>query len=258
MSVAETLSDRMKEYENITQTKLIKKQPVIIRLDGKAFHTFTKNLTKPFDIDLSKAFEYTCIKLKEKIDNVKFIYSQSDEISLLLTDLDKLTTDAWYDYRIQKIVSVSASLATMYFNEYVDKICNNYKELYDYTGNEEYKAKSIIWQSKKYKASFDSRAFNLPMFEISNYLIYRIKDAIRNSKQALGQSYFSHKELSNKSANDIISMVKECSGIDWNELSNRQKQGFCLYKDKDTNKWIFDEDIPDIVNNREFIDRHIL
>ena len=103
MSVAETLSDRMKEYEKVTEARLIKKQPVIIRLDGKAFHTFTQGIDKPFDEDLADAFEFTCVKLKEKVQGAKLIYTQSDEISILLTDWEKTTTDCWFDYRIQKV-----------------------------------------------------------------------------------------------------------------------------------------------------------
>ena len=111
------LYDRIKQYEYKTEYKLEQKQPVIIRLDGKAFKTYTKNLDKPFDMDFSKAMEYVAYKLKEKIDNVRFIYSQSDELNLLLVDWTKDNTQSWFQYRIQKVVSTSSALASVLFNE---------------------------------------------------------------------------------------------------------------------------------------------
>ena len=246
-----SLSDRMKNYEQSSSTCLIRKKPVIIRLDGKAFHTFTQGLEKPFDYVLSRAFEYTCFKLKEKVQGTKFIYSQSDEINLLLTDWDKACTNSWFEYRLQKIVSVSCSLATNFFNQYI----YNYINLI--VTSEKLKE---IWTSKLFKASFDSRAFNLEKDEVCNYFIWRQKDAIRNSKQAFGQSVFSHKELQNKKCDKIIEMCKETIGVDWNDFSNTQKMGFCVYKnleeDSDT-KWIVDNNIPSFIENREYIERYL-
>ena len=135
MALADTLSDRMKEYESNTQTKLIKKLPVIIRLDGRSFSKYTKGFTKPFDIELSYILQDVALELRKEIENAKFIYSQSDEISILLTDWDKSKPneggriDTWYDYRIQKIVSVASAIATAKFNEYVYKLAEKYEEL---------------------------------------------------------------------------------------------------------------------------------
>lgn len=112
------LGNRMKNsYEKRTKNFLPRRTYTIIRLDGKAFHTYTKGLKRPFDMgfinDMNETAKYLC----ENIQGCKFAYVQSDEISLLLTDFDKITTDAWYDGNIQKIVSVSASLATAFFNK---------------------------------------------------------------------------------------------------------------------------------------------
>ena len=109
---------RMKEnYENISKTKLTRRTPVVIRIDGKAFHTFTKNFQKPFDFILMESMKETTLKLCKNIQNAKLGYCQSDEISILLCDYDNLDTAAWFDNEVQKICSISASMATFYFNQ---------------------------------------------------------------------------------------------------------------------------------------------
>lgn len=252
------LSERMKWYEGLTSSKLETKTPVIIRLDGKSFRNFTRGMEKPFDIDLSKVMEYVCDKLKTT-DNVRFIYTQSDEISLLLTDWTKENTQSWFQYRIQKIVSTSAALATLYFNEYIEELTSKYYRLYNQKDLDEqleklYLEKYKFWKSKKYKASFDSRAFNLPMDEVCNYFIFRQNDAERNSKQSLAQAYFSQKELLNVGCPEMINMVKTKTGIIYDELPLRQQRGFALYKDENE-EWYLDENIPKFVEDREFIDK---
>jgi len=122
-----TLGDRMKTYyENRSQTYLTRYTPVIIRLDGCHFHTFAKGFCKPFDKLLAKTMQMTTKYLCENIQGVKFAYTQSDEISLLLIDYNKedlsIQTEAWFDYRVQKIVSVAASLATFAFNKYFNEL----------------------------------------------------------------------------------------------------------------------------------------
>ena len=110
-SKKDSLGDRMKEYyENRAKTYLTRRTPVIIRLDGKAFHSFTKGLKKPYDTIFHYAMNHTMKYLCENIQCVKVGYTQSDEITLLLTDYDTLTTDAWFDNNVQKICSVSASM----------------------------------------------------------------------------------------------------------------------------------------------------
>ena len=257
--MTETLSEKMKRFESENITKLKPKTPVIIRLDGKAFHTFTRGLTKPFDKDLSDIMQYTAMKLAEEIQNVKFIYSQSDEISILLTDWDNPNTDTWYGYRVQKMTSVSASVATLAFNEKIERLTSEYwsKMMSKYIPWEEeklYKERYDIWKSKKFKALFDSRAFNLDLDEVSNYFLYRYKDAKRNSAQALAQSEFSQKQLVNVSCPEMIEMVKEKTGIDYNDLPSVQKVGFAIYKD-DNGNWLLDTEVPDIYENREYVEK---
>lgn len=114
-----TIGDRMKNnYENITRYYLTRRMPVIIRIDGKAFHTFTRGFKKPFDDILVKTMQDTMKYLCENIQGCVLGYTQSDEISLVLTDYAELTTDAWFGNNLQKMCSVSASMATMAFNKF--------------------------------------------------------------------------------------------------------------------------------------------
>ena len=121
-----SLENRMKAYEHITRNYLTRRIPVIIRIDGKAFHTFTKGIKRPFDDKLHEVMEVTTKLLLSNIQGCKLAYTQSDEISLLLTDYDAIETDAWFGYNIQKIASISASMATLYFNRTWENVCDEY------------------------------------------------------------------------------------------------------------------------------------
>lgn len=95
----DSLGDRMKGfYEARSKTSLVRRMPVIIRLDGKAFHTFTKGFQKPFDSMLMKAMQETMKYLCENIQGCVLGYTQSDEITLVLVDYKKLTSEAWFNY----------------------------------------------------------------------------------------------------------------------------------------------------------------
>lgn len=202
----DALGTRMKEnYENRTRYFLPRRSYSIIRLDGKAFHTFTKGMNKPYDETLMGAMDFTTENLCAEIQGVKFGYTQSDEISLLLTDFKTPTTSAYYDGNIQKIVSVSASIATYYFNlamkDYVDK-----------------------------PAFFDSRVFTISdPIEVENAFIWRQKDAIRNSISMVAQSLYSHKELNGKNCDEMQDMCFE-KGVNWNDMPDGFKRGRLITK----------------------------
>ena len=270
--MTETLSEKMKRFESENITKLKPKTPVIIRLDGRAFYTFTKGLTKPFDEDLSYLMQCTALGLASEIQNTKFIYSQSDEISMLLTDWDNPNTDTWYGYRLQKLISVSASMATVKFNQALMKIIDKYANkmskldvilntdrpyIVDNIPLNKDELKWAIWYKKQFQAVFDSRAFNIPKEEVSNYFLYRYRDAKRNSIQALARSCFSHKQLEYKNISDMIQMVKEKTDIDYNKLPSLQKVGFAVYKNEEEN-WIIDTEVPDIYENRDYIEKWLM
>ena len=239
----DSLGDRMKSnYENRSKTTLLRRTPVIIRLDGKAFHTFTKGLQKPYDTILMKTMQETMMYLCENIQGCKVGYTQSDEITLLLTDYDTLTTDAWFDYEVQKLCSVSASMATLAFNNLFEE---NAISIADF----------IKYKDKFMKAMFDSRCFNIPKEEVCNCFIWRQQDATRNAIQLLGQNYFSSKELHKKSCNDIQDMLMTKRGLNFNDERTDFKRGSCCYK-VDT-KWTVDKEIPIFTQDRNFIEQFV-
>lgn len=122
MKKIDALGERMKRYEYVTRNYLTRRVPAIIRLDGKAFHTFTRGFQKPFDEILVKTMQQTMRYLCENIQGCVLGYTQSDEITLVLIDYQKLDSDSWFGYNIQKCASVAASMATMVFNKFFD--CN--------------------------------------------------------------------------------------------------------------------------------------
>jgi tRNA(His) guanylyltransferase len=199
------LGDRMKTYyEDRSKQYLSRRTYALIRIDGKAFHTYTKGCERPFDQQLMDDMDATAKYLCENIQGAKFAYVQSDEISILLTDFAKITTDAWYDYNVQKMTSISASLATAKFNE--------------------------LRPGKL--AMFDSRVFNLPdPIEVHNYFIWRQQDATRNSISCVAQSMYSHKELNGKNSNQKQEMIFQ-KGLNWNDLPVTQKRGRVILKEK--------------------------
>ena len=177
-----SLGDRMKGYENINRNHLISRMPVILRLDGKAFHTFTKGFDKPYDKIMAKSMESTMRYLCENIQGCVLGYTQSDEITLVLVDYQTFDTTSWFDNNIQKMVSVAASMATLEFNRVFGRLTNGFGGY-------------VHEKAVNKGACFDCRAFNVPKEEVTNCVLWRQQDAIRNSIQALGQAHFSHKEL---------------------------------------------------------------
>ena len=246
----DSLGDRMKGYEYITRTHLIPRMPVIIRLDGKAFHSYTRGFTRPFDDILIKTMQDTTKYLCENIQGCVLGYTQSDEITLVLVDYKTLDTSSWFDNNIQKIVSVSASMATMAFNKFfnnnISNWINNYMESW-HTPTEENKLFNSYKNALDRGAMFDARAFNIPKEEVCNCVLWRQNDATRNSIEMVGQAYFSHKELHKKTCNDIQDMLMTQKEINWNDFPTHYKRGSCVIKKIDENgrsKWVIDKEIP--------------
>ena len=226
----------MKEnYENRAKTYLVRRMPVIIRLDGKAFHTFTRGFEKPFDKVMMGAMQQTTLKLCQNIQGCVFGYTQSDEITLVLVDYDTHETDAWFDYSVQKMCSVAASMCTMYFNKIFDEMYFEWslnRELNDTTD----KLDKVYLKAISKGAMFDARVFNIPKEELINCILWRIKDCNRNSISSLAQAHFSHKELQGKSSSQMQDMLMENFGINWNDLSNFEKTGTLVVKDEEAFK----------------------
>lgn len=269
----DALGDRMKNnYENRYRFYLTRRTPVIIRVDGNAFHTFTRGLDRPFDADFMKIMQKTCLSLCQNIQGCVGGYVQSDEISLLLVDYQTLESDAWFDYNLQKITSLAVARATMTFNGLVSDLVTEY-DVEGYAcsqieGEEDKEAicfeKAKLWQTKMNRAMFDARAFNIPKEEVCNYFIWRQKDATRNSIQAAGQAQFSHKELDRKSQSDIQEMLFQ-KGINWNNYSIPEKRGSFVRRYTETieredgvvivrNPWYIDEEMPILTEDRNYID----
>lgn len=277
MPIRDDLGARMKTfYEQIPKTKLMRRCPVALRIDGKAFHTFTRGFQKPFDEVLIKSMQETMKYLCENIQGCVLGYTQSDEITLILIDYQKLTSAAWFDYEVQKICSIAASMATMAFNKlFRDNVGDYLYENYD----DQYLADYIetLQNAVNKGAMFDARCFNIPKEEVTNLVYWRQLDASRNSIQMVGQANFSHKELQNRSCNEIQDMLMTQKGINWNDLPIYQKRGSCCVRNKivlfrgsimetaqlrDTskseNEWIIDTEIPIFKNEgREYIYRLI-
>lgn len=224
------LTNRMKEYyEYIPKTKLMRRTPVAIRIDGKAFHTFARGFRKPFDDVLIKSMQETTKYLCENIQGCVLGYTQSDEITLILVDYKKLTSSAWFDYEVQKICSIAASMATMAFNKFFENNIKEFSESSERRGLD-VKYLDVYKEALNKGAMFDARCFNIPKEEVTNLIYCRQLDASRNSIQMLGQANFSHKELQNKSCNYIQDMLMTQKGINWNDLPTYQKRGSCCIK----------------------------
>lgn len=281
------LAERMKDYEKRNRYYLQRRMPVILRLDMRAGHSFTRGFERPFDEVFIKSMQDTAKYLCENIQNCKLSYQQSDEITLLLVDYDKLNTDCFFDYRVDKLCSIAASMATMAFNRAFKKNVEDESHVFtdewldDENFNPNYKNKELrsLWLVHKKAvdkgAMFDARCFNIPKEEVTNLVYWRQLDASRNSIQMVGQANFSHKELQNKSCNDIQDMLMTQKGINWNDLPTYQKRGSCCVRNKiviesdgvmvtaqlrDTskseNEWIIDTDIPIFKGEgREYIDK---
>ena len=281
------LAVRMKEfYENVPKTNLMRRTPVVIRIDGKTFHSFTKGFKRPFDEVLIKTMQETTKYLCENIQGCVLGYTQSDEISLVLVDYQRFETSAWFDYEVQKMCSIAASMATMAFNKFF------YENVFLYNGmasvdmsNKKYPYKEVYAKAVKKGAMFDARVFNIPKEEVTNYIYWRQLDASRNSIQMVGQANFSHKELQNKSCNSIQDMLMEQKGINWNDYPTVCKRGTAVIKKiiareeksfiddmledsfdnvknniiEQTSKWIIDKDIPIFKGEgRDYIEKLVM
>lgn len=214
----DSLGDRMKGYECAFRHVLPMRMPVIIRVDGKSFHRWTKGMEKPFDEKLTDAMDLVAKALCEQIQGAQMAYLQSDEISVLVVHYQRLNSDAWFDNQIQKIASVSAGIAS-----------------------------SVMTQAIK-PAVFDARAFVLPEAEVTNYFLWRQQDATRNSVQMLARSLASHSECNGLNCSQLQELCFQ-RGKNWNDVATRYKRGRCVVRVPDgilpgRTHWAVDNEIP--------------
>lgn len=246
------LGDRMKRYEASTRFALPRKAPVMIRLDGKAFHTFCRNLEKPYDESFQKCMWSAAKALCSQVQGCQLAYVQSDEITLLLVDYTSAEAQPWFGNDQQKIVSLTAAICSVAF----------YQECL-----------KLIPEAVTTRAPvFDSRVWILPKEEVANAFIWRQQDAERNSLAALCQAKFSAKQLHGKGRVAQHGMLREI-GVDWDECSTPQKRGVCLVKTQYEAKvreehgggtvmrtmWVEDFDIPVFASaiGRAYIERFV-
>ena len=219
----DSLGDRMKNYESRFRFYLPRRTYTLIRLDGKAFHSYTKNLDKPFDLDFVEDMIATTKYLCENIQGCKMGYVQSDEISLVLTDFDDIATEAWFDGNIQKICSVSASMATAKFNKL--------------------RLTFVL-------ANFDSRVWSISdPWEVFNTILWRQQDATRNSIQMIARSLASHSECQNKNSSELQELIFS-KGENYNDYATHLKRGTFVYKTE--NGWVVDKQMPILTQDREY------
>jgi tRNA(His) 5'-end guanylyltransferase len=241
----DSLGTRMKGYEDVPKLRLTRRTPVIIRLDGKAFHTFTKRapikdacvLDDPFSEAMKVCMMGTAIGLARRVQTAAFVYYQSDEISILLKDWDNLNTEPWFDNQVEKIVSISAAMASMMFNRSYER----FERI----------------EECEHIPLFDARVFNLPKEEVCNYFIWRQQDATRNSINMLAQYHFSHKELHGKSVVEVQDMLISQKGVNWNDLAVWKKHGVAI-RDLPDHGWKVDHKTPVFTQDREYINNILL
>lgn len=230
MNTKDSLGDRMKSfYEDAYRFYLPRRMPVMIRCDGKSFHSLTQDMKKPFDKNFIDSIIHTTLYLCENVQNCVFGYCQSDEISLVLINYKRLDTESWFDNNLQKMVSISSAMATLAFN----------KKIKDYYPDKE--------------GVFDARAWVVPKEEVNNGLLWRMRDCTRNSVQSLARAHFSHKslhELNNAQIQDKLMLEK---GINWNDLPTHLKRGTAVIK-KD-GAWAVDKEPPIFSQDPNYINR---
>ena len=204
MGVNMSLGGRIKRYEKVTRHFATQRMPLIIRVDGKAFHTFTKDMSKPFDNALILAMVRAARDTAEVMQGFKAAYIQSDEVTFCLTDYDKTGSQGWFGYNIQKIISISAATMSVNFNKHLPT------------------NRSPV---------FDSRAFNVPKEDVVNTFLWRAQDWERNSLQMYARAFFSHKELHKKNKSNIHEMLRKI-GKNWiTDLRPEEKNGSFIIPD---------------------------
>ena len=254
-----SLPNRMKAYEACYEVRIPARTYTIIRLDGKNFSNFTKMFEKPFDDKLSNVMDVATIELCKYL-NPKFAYTQSDEISLVFTDIENIESELIFDGKLQKLCSISASKVTAAFNKTMLKILALFKydskELYD---------RIVSDNLPEIDAVFDSRVFIIPDYrDVSNYFIWRQQDCTRNSVSMAASAHLPHKLLENKSGAEKQELLFQEKGINWNEYLPKYKRGVVIKKHSifidgengepvQRSKWIPDYNTPIFTQDKDYL-----
>lgn len=198
----DTLGDRMKMYEcAYTSEKAMPLLPVCARIDGRAFHSLTQNMSRPFDSDFMEVMQEVTKKLVQET-NAGIGYTQSDEITLIWANQDR-DSEIFFNGKLFKMVSMLASMTTAYFNAQLHRL-----------------------STSKTEAFFDCRVWQVPTLEeASNVLLWRELDAAKNSISMVARAHFSHKQVQNKNSDELQEMLFSEKGVNWNDLSVDCKRG---------------------------------
>lgn len=242
---SDSLGDRMKRYEAAAKPLLVPRTPVIARIDGRAFHTFTRGLAKPYDADFHACMWAAAKAVCADIAGCKLAYVQSDEISLLVTDYESLNQQGHFDYELPKLCSTAAATTSVAF-------CIEFLNRFPGRADKVLKGQGV--------PTFDARFYNVPREDVGNYFLWRQRDAERNSLTMQAQSHYSHKELHGKGKAERHDLLF-AKGVNWNNLPTPQKRGVCVVRQAvgTRAKWVADEDIPIFSSpeGREYIDRFV-
>ena len=268
----DNLGDRMKRYEATTRFILPRRTYTLLRVDGRAFHTWTRGLKRPYDTTLMQCMDTAAIALCEEIAGAQFAYVQSDEISVLATDFADTSTQPWFDGVVQKWVSVAAAIATMSFNGMVAQFNDNYDGLLDERGPDEAAIllkDGLVGQRKAPNATFDARVFTIPdHVEVANYFVWRQQDAERNSVAMLAQNYASAKQLHGKGRAEQHEVIFK-AGDNWAKHPVRFKHGAVIRRQavdyigltdgfqgipQERSNWFVDTDTPKFTAVKSYLD----
>jgi tRNA(His) 5'-end guanylyltransferase len=219
------LGNRIKNYyEDPARVLLPRKTYVIVRVDGRAFHTFTAKMERPYCRSLANALDAAAVALSKEMDGFAFAYGQSDEYSFLLSDFGREDSRMWFEGAIQKIASVSASIVTAAFARAFEGPVG----------------------------TFDARAFAIPQREeVAKYFIWRQVDASRNSLNMLASSYYSHAELLGKSEKQKHDLL-HAKGQNWAKWPADFKRGRVVKRGGEV-----DREIPVFTRERAYLDAMI-
>ena len=237
-----SLSDRMKTYEDASQYKFTPLMPVVIRIKCANIDSVSRSFRQPFDNVFHKTMRQTARALGEAIPNCFFAYTYSDEVNLLVTDYNT-NNKACYNNNMQKIVSMSSSIATVMFNKFfAQNVSFTDKTRWRYTGHLN-------------EAIFESKAFIIPKEELVNYFVWRQYRGFRHTIDVVAGSEFSSEELKGKTLNQKQDMLLKQKEIDINRVKPDKKHGFCVFLT--TNGWVIDLDIPLFSKNKEYIEKFL-
>lgn len=198
------IATRMKSYED---NQRLSKGTVIIRVDGKGFRTWTKKIgaERPFDSAVHDCMVHATKKVAEEMQSFRLAYTQSDETTFLLSNMNE-KEGAWFDYKVQKLASVTASMFTYFFNARYEHV-------------------AITRGYPSVPAFFDARAFSIPVEDAPNAFVWRQQDWERNSVQMLGHFWLGHKKMQGLNKNEVIAKLEFEYGKYWKDLALWKKYG---------------------------------